>query len=208
MFIVPGKSMQDKGRIVVPAQSGRSIRVKRGDLIRIIDPKGQQVSDLWAFSTGGKLDWLSTSQTRDIVERLFPKPGDHFYSAAGKIMLTLIEDASPGPHDMLYPACDSTLYERAGLPNHPNCRDNLMAALSSEGIELPFAPDPVDLFQNSLPQPDGALVVEASINPPGGYVTLRAEQDLLLVVTACSVDHHPTNGDVCTEIEVEIIAAA
>ena len=44
----------------------------------------------------------------------------------------------------------------------------------------------------------------ASINPPGGYVVLRAEQELLLVVTACSVDFHPTNGGVCTEIEVEV----
>ena len=47
-------------------------------------------------------------------------------------------------------------------------------------------------------------MVQASINPPGGNVTLRAEQDLLLVVTACSVDYYPTNGGVCTEIAVEI----
>lgn len=65
-------------------------------------------------------------------------------------------------------------------------------------------PDPVDLFQNSPPQPDGRIDVLASINPPGGYVTLRAERDLLLVVTACSVDFHPTNGDACTEIEIEV----
>ena len=54
-----------------------------------------------------------------------------------------------------------------------------------------------------MPQPDGTLVVEALINPPGGFVTLRAKRNLLLVVTACPVDHHPTNGGVCTEIEVE-----
>ncbi|RWN42277.1 MAG: urea carboxylase-associated family protein [Mesorhizobium sp.] len=196
--------MPEPRRIVVPPQSGRAIRVSRGDLIRIIDPKGQQVSDLWAFSTDPTVDWLSTSQTRDITERLFPAIGDSFFSAAARPMLTLVENASPGPHDMLYPACDSALYERAGSPNHPNCRDNLMKALASEGISLPFAPDPVDFFQNSLPQPDGRLVVDASINPPGGYVTLRAEQNLLLVVTACSVDHHPTNGGICTEIHVEI----
>ncbi|WP_027061594.1 DUF1989 domain-containing protein [Mesorhizobium loti] len=200
--------MPEPRRIVVPPQSGRSIRVSRGDLVRIIDPQGQQVADLWAFATADQLDWLSTSQTRDITERLFPGIGDHFYSAAAKPMLTLVENASPGPHDMLYPACDSALYERAGFPNHPNCRDNLMQALASEGILLPFAPDPVDLFQNSLPQPDGRLVVEASINPPGGNVTLRAEQDLLLVVTACSVDYYPTNGGVCTEIAVEITSGS
>ena len=122
-------------------------------------------------------------------------------------MLTLIEDASPGPHDMLYPACDRALYDHVGLPDHPNCQDNLIAALAREGIAIDFVPDPVDLFQNSSPQANGRIDVLASINPPGGYVKLRAERDLLLVVTACSVDFHPTNGGECTEIEVEIVSA-
>ena len=87
---------------------------------------------------------------------------------------------------------------------HPNCQDNLHKALAAAGITLPFTPDPVDLFQNSIPLPDGRLDVYASINPPGGYVTLRAEQDLLLVVTACSVEYYPTNGGICNEIEVQI----
>ena len=95
---------------------------------------------------------------------------------------------------------------RASAQALPYSDGSLQLVVSSFGII--FAPDPVDLFQNSLPQPDGTLVVEASINPPGGFVTLRAEQDLLLVVTACSVDHHPTNGGACTEIEVEITPAA
>lgn len=200
--------MPNQRHIEIPAQSGRSTSISRGDLVRVIDPKGQQVADLWAFATEGKLDWLSTSQTRDINERLFPKVGESFYSATGAPMLTLVEDASPGPHDMLFPACDTALYERAGFPNHPNCRDNLHSALAAEGISLPFVPDPVDLFQNSSPQPDGRLEVLASINPPGGFVTLRAECDLLIVVTACSVDYHPTNGGICTEIKVEVTFAA
>lgn len=196
--------MQDHRHLVVPPQSGRSVRVSRGDLIRVIDPKGQQVADLWAFTIEGKLDWLSTSQTRDINEKLFPVAGQCFYSANGVPMLTLVEDGSPGPHDMLFPACNPALYKRAGFADHPNCQDNMLNALAREGIDLPFCPDPVDFFQNSLPEPDGHLDVYASINPPGGYVSLRAELDLLIVVTACSVDYHPTNGSVCTEIEIEV----
>jgi uncharacterized protein YcgI (DUF1989 family) len=69
-------------------------------------------------------------------------------------------------------------------------------------------PDPVDLFQNSLPEPNGRIDVLASINPPDGYVKLQAARDLLLVVTACSVDFHPTNGGRCTEIEVEVVRLA
>lgn len=40
-------------------------------------------------------------------------------------------------------------------------------------------------------------------DPPGGNVVLRAEADLFVVVTACSVGFHPTNGDRCTGINVE-----
>lgn len=197
--------MPEVRRTVIAPQSGESFSVRRGDMIRIIDPQGQQVADLWAFVIDAPtLDWLSTSQTRDITEKMFPKAGDRFYSTRGEPLLTLVEDASPGPHDMLFPACNRWLYERAGFPDHPSCQDNLVKALEKAGITLPAIPDPVDFFQNSLPEPDGRLDVHASINPPGGSVALRAERDLLLVVTACSVDFHPTNGDRCTEIVVEI----
>ncbi len=193
-------------RTIIAPQSGESFSVRRGDTIRVIDPQGQQVADLWAFviDNTSVRDWLSTSNTRDITERLFPRVGQSFYGTRGEALLTLIEDASPGPHDMLFPACNRGLYERAGLPDHPSCQDNLIKALEDVGIALPAVPDPVDFFQNSLPEPDGRLDVYASINPPGGYVALRAERDLLLVVTACSVDFHPTNGDKCTEIVVEV----
>jgi uncharacterized protein YcgI (DUF1989 family) len=191
-------------RLVIAPQSGRGFHIKQGQRVRVIDPEGQQVADMWAFDTNGELDWISTSQTRDITERLFPVVGESFYSERAKPLLTLVENNSPGPHDMLFPACDTGLYERAGLPNHPNCRDNLLAAVREAGISLPVVPDPVNFFQNSMPQPDGRLEVFASNNPPGGSVTLHAETDLFLVLTACSVDFHPTNGDVCTGIEVEI----
>ncbi len=196
----------DHSSVRIAPYSGQAIRVSAGEFIRIIDPKGQQVSDLWAFVVGDTLDWLSTSQTRDINESLFPAVGESFYSDKGRPLLTLVENGSPGPHDMLFPACNAALFERAGLPGHANCRDNLLKAMQEENISLPFVPDPVDFFQNSLPSPDGKLDVFASINPPGGFVVLRTECDLLLVITACSVDFHPTNGDCCTEIDVSVSA--
>jgi uncharacterized protein YcgI (DUF1989 family) len=188
-------------------QSGGSVRLSKGDTVRVIDPEGQQVADVWAFAIAGEtVDWLSASQTRDITERLFPKVGESFYSERGEPLLTLAEDNSPCPHDMLFPACNPRLYERAGYPNHPNCRDNLLTELRVAGIEVTTVPDPVNLFQRSEPQADGRLEVLASNNPPGGNVLLRADADVLLVVTACSVDHHPTNGGRCTGIRLEISA--
>jgi uncharacterized protein YcgI (DUF1989 family) len=143
--------MIDLRKFVIAAQTGRSFQVARGEYIRVIDPEGQQVADLWALTTDGEIDWLSTSQTRDITERLFPSIGESFYSYNAKPMLTLVEDESSGPHDMLFPACNHDLYVRAGLHEHPNCRDNLLTALRNENIRLPVVPDPVNFFQNSPP---------------------------------------------------------
>ncbi|PYF05423.1 hypothetical protein BJ122_101163 [Rhodopseudomonas faecalis] len=196
--------MNSLRHFVVPPQSGRGFRVRQGQHVRVIDPEGQQVADMWAFTTSGGLDWLSTSQTRDITERLFPIAGECFYSERAERLLTLVENNSPSLHDTLFPACNPGLYERAGLSGHPNCRDNLLAAVHEAGIEPAIVPDPVNFFQNSSPQPNGRLEVLASNNPPGGNVVLRAETDLLLVITACSVDFHPTNGGICTAIAVEI----
>lgn len=197
--------MQDSERLIVPPQSGRAFRLRKGQQVRVIDPQGQQVADLWAVADlDGEPDWLSVSYTRDVNERLFPAIGGSFYSGTGRPLLTLVEDNSPGPHDMLFPACNPALYDHFGLPGHPNCRDNFTSALRAAGVVAAFLPDPVNLFQNSPPQPDGRLEVLASRNPPGGNVVLRAETDLLIVLTACSVDFHPTNGGICTEIAVEI----
>jgi uncharacterized protein YcgI (DUF1989 family) len=197
--------VSEQVKIDIPPQQGRGFWVTKGQTFRVVDTEGQQVADLWAIATdGNENDWLSTSQTRDITERLFPTVGESFYSEKAKPFLTLVQDNSPSPHDMLFPACNPGLYERAGLSNHPNCRDNLLLELKKADIALPVVPDPVNFFQRSEPQSDGRLEVLASDNPPGGNVLLRAETNLYVVVTACSVDFHPTNGGRCTGIEITV----
>lgn len=197
--------MSEQIKIDIPPQEGGGFWVAKGQTFSVIDPEGQRVADLWAISINAdEIDWLSTSQTRDITERLFPTIGESFYSENANPLLTLVQDNSPCPHDMLFPACNRGLYERAGLPDHPNCRDNMLGALLKADITLPIVPDPVNFFQRSEPQADGKLEVLASNNPPGGNVVLLAETDLYVVVTACSVDFHPTNGGHCTGIQIII----
>ncbi|MDG2483044.1 MAG: DUF1989 domain-containing protein [Alphaproteobacteria bacterium] len=81
--------MPETTRTIIPRQSGRTFPVAKGDLVRIIDVAGQQVADLWAFVTEPELDWLSTSQTREFSERLFPAIGGVFCSDRGKKLLYL-----------------------------------------------------------------------------------------------------------------------
>lgn len=109
---------------------------------------------------------------------------------------------------MLFPACDRWLYQSRGLAAHPNCRDNFLAAAAPAGIVLPVVPDPVNLFQDSGPLPDGTLVIGVAASSPGDAVTFLARRDLVVIVTARAVDCPPLNQGRCSPLRIEISPAA
>jgi uncharacterized protein YcgI (DUF1989 family) len=152
--------------VTVAAQSGQAVSVGRGELVRVVDVDGHQVGDMWAIDAAEPGRWLSASHTRDRCERLFPAVGEQFRDQYGEPILQLAADTSPGVH-MFFPPCDPPLYQSRGLPGHPNCRDNFLTAVAPAGISLPVVPDPVNLFQNSGPQPDGRLVVGTAASLAG-----------------------------------------
>jgi uncharacterized protein YcgI (DUF1989 family) len=182
--------------LLVPPQSGRGIGVREGELLRVIDVEGQQVGDLWVIDAADHDHWLSASHTRDRLERLFPYVGEQFTDQFGQPILEFVADDSPGKHDMLFPPCNKWLYEHAGQLDHPNCLDNFVAAAASVGVSLPVVPDPVNLFQNSDPAPDGTLNVDTAASRPGDSASFRAMRDVLVVLTACAVDHWPPTAHV------------
>ena len=192
----------DIRRVSVPLMSARAVTVRAGEEIEIVDVQGQQVADTWAFDPIAPL-WLSTSHTRDPTERIFPLVGQCFVDQHYDPVLTFLEDQSPGHHDALYPACNPHLFAREGFPGHPNCADNCRQAMSGQGVVAPL-PDPVNFFQRSLPTADGSIVIEPAISAAGDSVLLRAERDIVLVVSACCVDFWPTNGESCTDLEVRL----
>jgi uncharacterized protein len=191
------------GPTPVPAMSGRGVAVAAGDVVVVTDVEGRQVGDLWAVDAADHGRWLSTGHTRDVLERLFPRVGESFVDQRYEPILRLRADTSPGAHDMLFPACNPALYERAGLPGHPSCAENFAAAAGAAGVRLPTLPDPVNLFQNSAPGPDGELPVRPPASRAGDRVSLVALRDVVVVLTACAVDFAPTNGDRCTSLLLE-----
>jgi uncharacterized protein len=202
--VVPGDNTARS--VIVAPMSGCLVTAGRGERIDVIDIEGHQVADMWAIDAADHGRWLSPGHTRDRCERLFPALGEDFRDQHGDPILRLVSDTSPGVHDMLFPACDPAMYAGRGLPGHPNCRDNFLAAAASAGLFLPVVPDPVNLFQNSRPQPDGRLLVGRAASAPGDAACFLALRDVLLVVTSCAVDYPPLNDGRCTALRVEITA--
>jgi len=194
-------------RLQVAAREGRAVRLEAGRRFRVVDPEGGQVADTWAFVADDPSEHHSAQHTRVHVNRLFPEPGEQFVTNARRPILLLEEDATPGIHDMLVAACDPERYQGLGVEKwHASCQENLQTALRSAGVDPPrFAPQPINLFMNTPALADGTIDWLPAPTKAGDYVQLRAELDLVLVVSACPQDIVQINQRNPGPIEIELL---
>ena len=192
--------------IDVPAREGRGVRVAAGQSFRVIDVDGGQVADTFAFRADDVSEYHSAEHTRAYVSRLFPRPGEPFVTNHRRPILTLVEDASPGIHDMLCAACDPERYTGLGVAGwHASCRENLENAMAELGRLHVEVPQPINLFMNIPVRADGDLGWEPAPSRSGDSVTLRAEMDCFVVVSACPQDIVPINNGNPTPIAIELL---
>jgi uncharacterized protein len=194
--------------IEIPARKGKAVRVRKGQRIKIINTKGQQVVDTWAFNADDLHEFMSMEHSRVAIGRIIPGIGDALVTNRRRPILTLAEDTSGGIHDTLFAACDRWRYEVLGHTGyHDNCTDNLAAGLAALGLTPPETPAPLNLFMN-IPVVDGNRVeVRPPVSTPGSYVTLLAELDCIAAFSACPQDMVPVNGLAMrpTEAHLEIL---
>ena len=188
----------------VAARTGKGFEVETGELIRVTDLEGSQPVDFWAFNKADHREFLSCEHTKPSIEKLFPHIGDSAYTNLRRRIVIVVDDTSPGQHDMQYAACDPTRYAELGVEGyHESCQENLHKALGGFGIALDFTPQPWNLFTNFAIQPDGTIIIEAPDSKAGDNILLRAEMDALVIVSACPQDRNPTCGGRPTDIRVE-----
>ena len=189
--------------VIVEGYSGGSMLVPAGARFSVTDVEGQQVADFFALRENNHQEFLSTSITRAVNLSLFPHPGQQFYSTLHQPIVEFVEDHSPGIHDMLFAPCDHELYAARGLMDHPNCRDNYLACARVTGISHKIVPDPVNLFQNTPVAVEGKLELGVAASRSGDHVVLKALEDLIIIVTACSSER--VNGGGSTSVKLDLL---
>lgn len=151
-------------------------------------------------------EYLSAEYTRVEVSRLFPRVGEVFVTNRRRPILAFVEDASPGIHDMLAPACDQTRYAALGVPGwHASCDENLRTAMRELGHEIVVVPQSINVFMNVRVGASGSLSWQPAPTSAGDSVTLRAELDCIVAVSACPQDIAPTNDGRPTPVAVELL---
>ena len=181
--------------ISIPGARSKAFYLKRGEQIKIVNLEGSQVVDAWAFCTDKPEEFMSTEHTRSCLEKLIPAVGDTLFSNRRRPILRIVEDTSPGVHDLLLSACDIDRYRLLGVKEyHRNCVDNLTEALAELNVTPPEIPSPFNIFENVQIGENGALSIQPPVVSAGESISLLAELDIILVLSCCPMDVALTNG--------------
>lgn len=206
LSLSPEERMTSLSRVHLAPQTGTGFVVRRGELLRIIDPTGEQVSDMISFAKDDPREWLSSGRTIDYANTIYLTTGHTLYSNRSRPMWTVVED-TVGRHDFLLTPCSpetfSIIYGAKG--HHPSCFENLVKALTPFGITPDAIPTTLNVFMNVDVLPSGEIRIRPPKSRAGDYLVLRAEMDLIVGVTACSAEL--SNNGSFKPIDVEVHAA-
>ena len=177
------------GQVVeIPIRSGTAFTLKQGQRLRVMDPRGGQVSDLLAFNTHHLHEVISSGRTLDYASRIYLTTGDVLYSNRSNVMLRIIED-TVGRHDFLLTPCSKDTFRiiYGDKEPHHGCFGNLSAALEPYGIMADAIPVAFNCFMNvAVDGTSGRLRVDPPMSKAGDYIILEAQMDLTMALTACS----------------------
>ena len=193
---------------VIAAQGRWSYVLQRGQTLRVIDLEGQQAVDALFYAAQNTAERYSAQDTLLTQQSAYIELGTRLMSNEGRLMLIVTAD-STGRHDTSAGCCscesnavrfgESTKYQHA-------CRENFVLELGKYGMSKRDIVPNVNFFMNVPIDESGDFVVVEGISPPGSYVDLKAEMDVLCVFSNCPQINNPCNDFNPTPVRVLIWA--
>ena len=187
----------------IAPRSAAGFELRAGQLLTVIDPDGIQVADLLAYSLTDPREVISNGRTFDYEETIRLTTGHRLWSNRSNVLLT-IEADTVGCHDFLLTPCSEATFRHfyPDKPVHRGCFGNLAEALAPWGIEPDAIPCAFNVFMNVPVDADGKVSVLPPVSGAGDSISLRAETDLIIGLTACSA--YASNGGSFKPIDYRI----
>lgn len=190
-ILPPGRIRCDT---VVPAGAPWSARISSGDVLRLVDLEGQQAIDFLCFNADDPAERYHAANTMKVPGQIYIGKGSVLRSSLARPMMTVIEDTC-GRHDTIFGCCSFEIdIERYGRTNAECCQLNFERELARHGIGPEHVVANINFFMNVPVGPDGAAQIADSLSRPGDYVDLRAEMDVLAVLSNCPEALNPATG--------------
>ncbi|RPG00008.1 MAG: DUF1989 domain-containing protein [Rhodospirillaceae bacterium] len=200
--VITGDIIEDT---TIAARAGWSRVLKKGEMMRIIDLNGKQAVDFLCWNADDYDDRYAAADTMKINETgIFLGKDTTLYSVALTPLLTIVED-SCGFHDTIGGCCSADLNKyRYDVDNQSGCRENFLAEMAKFGLGKRDMAANVNFFMYVPVGKDGDMDMGPSISKPGDFVDLRAETDVLAIISNCPQMNNPVNDYNPTPVQVTI----
>jgi urea carboxylase-associated protein 1 len=181
--------------------------VKAGQTLRILDLEGNQAVDTLFYSLAEPRERFDPQRTLRRQNSVYLTTGTVLYSNLNQPMLTIVADTC-GRHDTLGGACsqesNSVRYALDKRYMH-SCRDNFLriCAYDSRFSKKDIGAN-INFFMNVPITSNGGLTFADGISAPGKYVELRAEMDVIVLISNCPQLNNPCNAYNPTPTEILI----
>jgi len=170
---------------VVPACQPWSAKIAKGDVLRLVDLEGRQAVDFLCYNAADPDDRYNAANTIKLNHNIYLGKGCVLWSVRAHRMMTMVEDTC-GRHDTIYGCCSIDVDEvRFGKTNTRGCQSNFESELAKYGMGAKDMAANINLFMYVPVQTDGSVGIAPGLSKPGDYVDLRAEMDVLAVISNC-----------------------
>lgn len=182
-------------------------RVNAGQTLRLLDLKGNQAADTLFYNAEDPAERYSAMDTIRHQGNVYLTTGSVLMTNQDRSMLTITADTC-GRHDTLGGACatesNTVRYDLEKRCMHA-CRDSWMLAIAEHpefGIRKRDIGHNINFFMNVPVTEAGGLTFEDGISAPGKYVEMKAEMDVIVLISNCPQLNNPCNGYNPTPIEL------
>jgi uncharacterized protein len=190
--------------LVVAAGEGWIGEVPAGGRLRIVDLHGNQAVDTLLYDARDYANRYSAMDTVRAQRAVYLTTGSRLLSTGGDVLATIVED-TVGRHDTLGGACsrESNVVRYGDHTRHQHaCRTTFLRQLERWNRAAPGGPPltvrdlghNINFFMNVPVTVDGGLSFEDGLSAPGKYVELRAEREILVLISNCPQINNPCNG--------------
>ena len=193
---------------VVPARAPWLHHIAAGQALRIVDLEGNQAVDFLLYAAADDAERYSAQDTVAAQGNLFLREGTVLRSNEGRPMMT-IAATSVDYHDTIGGACScesNTLRYGHHTKAEHACVENFLEANLSEGRGKRDIVSNINFFMNVPVEEDGSLGIVDGISAPGLTVDLRAEMDVVVIVSNCPQINNPCNGFNPTPVRMIVTA--
>lgn len=200
---VPGEVVLDER--VAPRGPWSGI-VRAGDVLTIVDVGGNQSADFLVYAADDTDERYSAADTIAWQRNVYVRTGTVLRSNLGRPLMTVVGN-EVDRQDTIGGACSkesNTLrYGHHTLYQH-GCRENFLAEAARYGLGARDLVSNLNWFMNVPVEEDGSLGIVDGMSAPGKCVALRAERDVLVIVSNCPQMNNPCNDFSCTPLRMVV----